>query len=125
MTGFSDSAARKSGLDPRPWEIWLAYVRFADHPNVGKVRPIIIIDERVSAIVAAKVTTAAPQKRFLYCELTDWQAEGLLRPSRAQVVPLFQVSRADVLRDTPLGTLTERDRAALQAALNAAGEHRL
>lgn len=65
MTGLSDSAARKSGLDPRPWEIWLAYVRFADHPDVGKVRPIVIIDERVSAIVAAKVTTAAPQKRFL------------------------------------------------------------
>lgn len=118
MTGLSDSAARKSGLDPRPWEIWLAYVRFADHPDVGKVRPIVIIDERVSAIVAAKVTTAAPQKRFLYCE-----AEGLLRPSRAQIVPLFQVSRADVLRDTPLGTLTERDRAALQAALNAADGH--
>lgn len=120
MTGSSSNTTRTSRLDPRPWEIWLAYVRFADHPDVGKVRPIVIIDERVSAVVAAKVTTAVPQERYLYCELADWQVEGLLRPSRAQVVPLFQVSRADVLRDTPLGTLTERDRVALQAALNAA-----
>ena len=22
---------------PVPWEIWLAYVRFADHPDVGKI----------------------------------------------------------------------------------------
>jgi mRNA interferase MazF len=125
MTGSSTSAARTSRLNPRPWEIWLAYVRFADHPDVGKVRPIVIIDERVSAIVAAKVTTAVPQERFLYCELADWQVEGLLRPLRAQVVPLFEVSRADVLRDTPLGTLTERDRVALQAALDAADGHGL
>ena len=119
MTSSSGSTARAGKLEPRPWEIWLAYVRFADHPDVGKVRPVVIIDERVSAIVAAKVTTAAPQKRFSYCELADWQAEGLLRPSRAQVMPLFQLSRADVLRDAPLGTLTERDRVALQAALDA------
>ncbi len=125
MTGSSDSAIRTSRLDPRPWEIWLAYVRFADHPDVGKVHPIVIIDERVSAVVAAKVTTAVPQEHYLYCELADWQVEGLLRPSRAQVVPLFQVSHADVLRDTPLGTLTKRDRVALQAALNAADGHGL
>lgn len=125
MTGSSSSTTRTSGLDPHPWEIRLAYVRFADHPDVGKVRPIVIIDERVSAIVAAKVTTAVPQERFLYSELADWQVEGLLRPSRAQVVSLFQVSRADVLRDAPLGTLTERDRVALQTALDAADGHGL
>jgi hypothetical protein len=85
----------------------------------------IYIDERVSAVVAAKVTTAVPQERYLYCALADWQDEGLLRPLRAQVVPLFEVSRADVLRDTPLGTLTERDRVALQAALDAADGHGL
>lgn len=113
-----NSAEPAPAREPRPWEVWLAYVRFADHPDVGKVRPVVIIDEEVTAIVVAKVTTAEPQERFSYCELKDWQLEGLLRPSRAQVVPLFRVARADVLRDKPLGTLTERDRAALQAALD-------
>lgn len=107
--------------EPRPWEIWLAYVRFADNPSVGKVRPVVIIDHNIAAIVVAKVTTAEPQERFSYCKLEDWQAEGLLRPSRAQVTPLFLVSTADVLRDAPLGILTTRDRRALQAKLAAVG----
>lgn len=122
MTGSSSGGAQPTiPRDPRPWEVWLAYVRFADHPDAGKVRPVVIIDHEVTAIVVAKVTTAEPQERFSYCELADWQLEGLLRPSRAQVVPLFRVSRADVLRDEPLGTLTERDRVTLQTALDLAG----
>lgn len=115
----SPSAAPEPPLRiPRPWEVWLAYVRFADHPDVGKVRPVIIIDREITAIVVAKVTTAEPRERFSYCELADWRMEGLLRPSRAQVVPLFRVSHADVLRGAPLGILTERDRISLQAALD-------
>ena len=70
------SSASKS---PAPWEVWLAYVRFADHPDVGKVRPVVIIDERAAAIVVAKVTSAEPQERFSYCELVDWVREGLLK----------------------------------------------
>lgn len=108
------SSASKS---PAPWEVWLAYVRFADHPDVGKVRPVVIIDERAAAIVVAKVTTAEPQKRFSYCELADWEREGLLKPSRVQVVPLFQISESDLLNGEPIGVLTERDRRALCLAL--------
>lgn len=110
---------RRPALSSRPWEVWLAYVRFADHPDVGKVRPVVIVDDRVTAVVVAKVTTAAPHERFSYCELRDWRLEGLLRPSQAQVVPLFEVGRGgDLLRGEPLGALTERDRLALQAALD-------
>ena len=41
-----------------PWQIWLAYVRFADHPEVGKVRPVVIIDDETIAVVVAKITSA-------------------------------------------------------------------
>lgn len=121
MTGLSSGASQPtSPRDPGPWEVWLAYVRFADHPDVGKVRPVVIIGEEITAIVVAKVTTAEPHECFSYCDLADWQLEGLLRPSRAQVVPLFRVTRADVLRDEPLGSLTERDRVTLQTTLDSA-----
>lgn len=106
-----------SSTNPAPWEIWLAYVRFADHPDVGKVRPVVIIDERAAAIVVAKVTTAEPQERFAYCELADWKREGLLKPSRVQVVPLFEIAQDDLLNGEPIGMLTERDRRALSLAL--------
>lgn len=81
------------------------------------MRPVVIIDERAAAIVVAKVTTAEPQARFSYCELADWEREGLLKPSRVQVVPLFQVAETDLLNGEPIGVLTERDRRALSLAL--------
>ena len=104
--------------DPRPWEVWLAYVRFADHPEVGKVRPVVVLDGRAAAVVVAKVTSAGPHERYSYCELVDWRDEGLLRASRVQLAPLFRLGRGDFLRGEPLGALTERDRLALQGALS-------
>lgn len=109
---------------PQPWEIWLAYLRFADHPETGKVRPVIIIDETAAAIVVAKVTTAEPQSHYEYCELADWEREGLLRPSRVQVAPLFQIAESDLLNGKPLGILSERDRRALGIALIPGNEKR-
>lgn len=109
--------ASSASRAPAPWEIWLAYVRFADHPEVGKVRPVVIIDERAAAIVVAKVTTAEPHERFSYCELADWEREGLLKPSRVQIIPLFEIAQGDLLNGEPIGILTERDRRALSLAL--------
>lgn len=105
-----------SARTPQPWEVWLAYVRFADHPNVGKVRPVIIIDNEMEAIVVAKVTTAQPQPQFTYCELEDWESEGLLRPSRAQTTPLFRIAPSDLLNGEPLGLLSSGDRIRLNKA---------
>lgn len=106
-----------SSVNPLPWEVWLAYVRFADHPDIGKVRPVIILNEDETTVVVAKVTTAAPQAAYAYCELLDWEQEGLLRPSRVQTVPLFRVKPSDLLNGSAMGVLSERDRNALDAAL--------
>ena len=106
-----------SSANPAPWEVWLAYLRFADHPEVGKVRPVVIMGSGAAAVVAAKVTTADPRDAFSYCDLLDWEREGLLKPSRVQVAPLFTLSESDLLNGSPLGTLSERDRRALNAAL--------
>lgn len=106
-----------SSASPGPWEVWLAYLRFAGHPQVGKVRPVIVLGGGAAAVVAAKVTTAEPREAFSYCELLDWDREGLLKPSRAQVFPLFTLAETDLLNGSPLGVLSERDRAAMNRAL--------
>ena len=126
MTISPDSMDPAEHRPLRPWDVWLAYVRFADHPDVGKVRPVVVIDpdSDVTAIVSAKVTTAAPQERFPSCELADWEAEGLARPSRVQVEPLFRVGVHEFLRNAPLGRLTTRDIAALQNALDTVSHER-
>ena len=45
--------------NPHIGDIWLAYVEFADYPEVGKVRPVIVVDVREDAcvVLAAKVTS--------------------------------------------------------------------
>jgi len=116
-------AASSASAKPAPWEVWLAYLRFADHPETGKVRPVVIIDGKAAAIVVAKVTTANPQERYVYCELADWEREGLLKPSRVQVAPLFQIAQSDLLNGEPLGVLSERDRRALNLALIHKNDH--
>ena len=34
-----DDGVYDASHDPKPGEIWLAYVEFLDHPGIGKVRP--------------------------------------------------------------------------------------
>ena len=110
-------AASSASAKPAPWEVWLAYLRFADHPETGKVRPVVIVDDMAAAVVVAKVTTADPREHYTYCELADWKREGLLKPSRVQVSPLFRLAQSDLLNGEPLGMLTERDRRALSLML--------
>ena len=98
-------------------EVWLAYLRFVDHPEVGKVRPVILLDAVPGGFVVLKVTTAAPRAPYRYCELQDWALEGLVRPSRAQTFPLFTLNATDLLNDEPIGYLTQRDRIAIRESL--------
>lgn len=102
---------------PSAWEIWLAYLHFADHPETGKVRPIVVIDSWAEPMVVCKVTSAA-SGHYPTCELADWNQEGLERPSRVQVEPLFELSSSDLLKNRPLGKLSMSDRTSLQQALN-------
>lgn len=111
-----------SSVSPRSWEVWLAYLRFADHPEKGKVRPIVVIDGLAAARVVAKVTSAVPQPQFLYCELMDWEEEGLERPSRVQIAPLFSIGEDDLLNGEPLGILSPRDQRAVADALAACSD---
>lgn len=41
-----------SSCEPRPGEIWLAYVDFLDHPGMGKVRPVFVIDVQKEMCIA-------------------------------------------------------------------------
>lgn len=107
-----------SSAKAKPWEIWLAYVRFSDHPEIGKVRPIVIIDRETYAFIVAKITSAKPRANYQYHELQDWKEEGLLVPSRIQVAPLIALNPKDLLRKKPLGKLSNRDRVAFANLLS-------
>lgn len=98
--------------EPAPGEVWLAYVYFEDHPDVGKVRPVVIVEVRGAAAVAvaAKVTSKDVRARgALAVDIADWRACGLRRPSWVRLDQRFELPLSDVLRDEPLGRLPEEE----------------
>lgn len=49
----------------RPGQIWLTYLHFLDHPDIGKVRPVLIldVDRDQATAVALKITSKPPGMR--------------------------------------------------------------
>lgn len=103
MTGYTMTLH-----SPHPGEVWLAYVSFADQPDVGKVRPILVVtltrDE--DAVVAAKITTSPTWPGSEYVEISNWMECGLRKLSYVQLNPLFEIHVKQLLRDMPLGELS-------------------
>lgn len=97
-----------TSCDPHPGEIWLAYLYFADQPEIGKVRPTLIVAlaEDDNAVVAAKITTSPTWSGSEYIEIEEWKEYGLRKPSFIQLNPLFEIEKQRLLRDKPLGKLS-------------------
>ena len=77
-----------TSCDPAPRDIWLAYVEFADHEGVGKVRPVVILDASGKAsVITAKVTTSANYGLSDFVEISDWASCG---PPGCKSSPLWR-----------------------------------
>lgn len=94
---------------PSIGDIWLAYVEFSDHPGVGKVRPVVVVDVRedLCVVVAAKVTSkdlcADGSGRCI--PIIDWEQCGLRKPSYIRLDQRLELSFERLLRDKPIGVL--------------------
>jgi hypothetical protein len=106
-------------MNIQEWDVCLAYVEFADHPGIGKVRPVIILDatSRELEVLVIKVTSHAPRDSSYEVVLQDWQAAGLLKPSTARCMPPIVLIKDRLLGDGPLGHLSKSDILALRVAL--------
>ena len=92
---------------PSPGELWLAYLHFSDMPELGKVRPVLVLAVGEGRAVAAKVTSkdvgaslGAPA-----WPVPGWEALGLRRPSFVRLDQRFEIPFGDLLRGEPLGAL--------------------
>ena len=95
--------------EPLVGDIWLAYVEFSDHPGVGKVRPVVVVDVRqdVCVVVAAKVPTKdlCADGSGMCIPIIDWQTYGLRKPSYIRLDQKLELAFERLLRDEPIGTL--------------------
>jgi mRNA interferase MazF len=86
------------------------------HQAAGaKVRPAVtLLDTGDNDFVAAPITSAAQRSEF-DVPVEDWRQAGLNVPSTIRVHKLSVLPKPEILRS--IGRLTERDGAALLAAL--------
>lgn len=96
---------------PVAGDVWLAYVEFSDHPGVGKVRPVVVVDVSANAciVLAAKITSKdlSTDGSGKVVPVIDWQLCGLRKPSYVRLDQRFVLSRDKLLRDKPLGRVSD------------------
>lgn len=106
---------------PRPGEVWLAYLHFSDRPELGKVRPVIVLEADGAALVAvaAKVTSqdlsCRPGVKALAIDC--WRECGLRKPSYVRLDQRFEVPYSDLLRGAPIGSLPQQTLEAVRSAI--------
>ena len=106
---------------PKQGEIYLAYLEFSDKPGVGKVRPVLILEnEKEQLVVAvAKVTSVPSGNDNSRIELKNWKSYGLLKLSFVRIDQRFRISIDKILRDDPLGKIEDEVFSEIEARLNA------
>lgn len=98
-----------TSCNPAIGDIWLAYVEFSDHPGVGKVRPVVVVDvqESTCTVIAAKATSRdlRADSSGKCIPVLDWQSCGLRKPSYIRIDQKFELDFSKLLRNEPLGKL--------------------
>ena len=109
-----------TSCDPHVGEVWLTYLHFTDHPELGKVRPVVIVEVSGNELVALKITSTSPRPEHGDVSVKDLQCAGLRLPSSIWVKPPFILRKDELLRNAPIGTLSIEDRRAVDEALTQA-----
>jgi hypothetical protein len=105
----------------RPFDIWLVYLHFIDHPHTGKVRPVLVVGTGNSSLAVAKITSKPPLPGVGDIPIALWQKAGLKAPSTVRCSQVFEIAHDELLRDAPLGRLQPYDIARTAQALTVLG----
>ena len=106
-----------TSCEPHVGEVWLTYLHFTDHPDIGKVRPVVIVEVSDNELVVLKITSKAPHPERRDVIVSDLVSAGLRQPSSIWITPPFVLQRSDLLRDAPIGILSPEDWQAVDRAL--------
>lgn len=92
---------------PKPWEIWIASVRFEDTMD-EKERPVIILNSTTVLVFGLYVTSQSPRPEYNDYVLQDWQIEGLKKPSTVRLNRRLSLPKEKLLQK--IGSVSQRDR---------------
>ena len=95
----------------KPYDVWLMWVEFPDHPGAGKVRAVVVTevgDDSVSGVIV-KVTGNINWNEPGDIVLADWQQAGLLKPSLVRCGQRYEFLPGDLYKW--FGSLSNSDAA--------------
>ncbi len=97
----------------RRWEIYWADAPFEDDPSLSKLRPVVILNDKIVYVLASKITSHEARENAAYdYVLIHWEEAGLTKPSVVRVEKLLQL-KPEQIKDR-IGQLSLVDIAAIQ-----------
>lgn len=88
----------------RPWDVWLADVRFDDIPD-SKRRPVIVTEDNGTSVLVLKCTSK-PARRGEYV-LRYWQDAGLMVETTVRIAKILELDEKSFIKN--LGRLHPYD----------------
>ena len=90
------------------WDIWIARVAFEDAPEVAKIRPVLVVDEKENYVLSVKITSHSPRSEFAgEYSIRYWQAAGLLKPSTIRLTKRLSLPKEAFIKK--IGILQKAD----------------
>lgn len=78
----------------KQWDIWLAFVKFTDKPDEGKIRPVLIIDEKICFVLVYGITSHKPRDNFFgEYNIMQWKESGLDKPSTIRLSTALEIEK--------------------------------
>lgn len=106
---------------PAAGEVWLAYLRFSDRPDIGKVRPVLVLqsegDARAVRAICLKVTSRTADDGRCDVAVKKWEKCGLRKPSFVRIDQIFELDCESFLNDRKLGDMDEDEFESILRAL--------
>lgn len=80
----------------RPWDIWLAAVKFEDSDEI-KHRPVLISENGTVFIVAFKITSHRPRDQWGEYAIKEWSSAKLKKESTVRLNRRLQLDKSELI----------------------------
>lgn len=95
-------------MNPSPWEIWWAKVKFEDDPSMIKERPVLVISVENASYISLKMTSSEPRPDFQgEYQVVEWKQAGLTKPTVIRSSKVLELFKRDF--GTKIGNLPLQD----------------
>lgn len=87
-----------SNISLSPGDVIDAYVYYEDAPNVGKKRPVLVINPEKLYVVALKMTSHPPRSSYQgEYQVADFAHAGLKKPTTVRISKVLKIEYKNIV----------------------------